>query len=615
MQRFAGRGRSVWADPGLQEAGIVLGLLAIGLLIRLPHLSQPLTAISSFRQTETAYPALIYHQQGINLLNPQLPVSGSPWQVPFEFPLFQAMAALVMNLGVATDIALRASGLICFMATAFALWGLVRHLSTRTAAVIALLVFLLSPFNIWWSRSSMIEYMATAFSVAYVWAGMIWIDKRHKRFAALAIVLGTLAMVVKVTSAIFWMVPLLLYWSRGPRPPLRIWLRDRLNVSLVLFLIPLIACVLWTHHADDIKASNPATSWLTSEALFIWNFGTIAQRFSVHAWYDVIHPFDTLVTGLPLWAFAILCGIAWLRERRAVWIGILLAGALPVLVFFNLYVVQQYYLAAVTPAVAAVLGYSLDGVIRYWRPTPVRVVAVLAILASLGSALVAQRDFLAPIYTNHVADPENVLPQAREIDAGTKPQDLIVFDGLTWSPAVPYYARRRGMMLLPIIVTTRLLDALPAQGYTYLYTAPQNVRFSSTARAVLERWAWFGEVSQDLFHLGSSYASVDSAGIAATATPFEPAAGSVSLIPAPKMMSCDGVTTDIAVAIGSTVTMQFATPAAAAHDSLAINGQWIPAASTVVVASGDDRAGSLRLACEGGTALDLDGVYVGSTPS
>lgn len=590
----------------------MLGLLAVGLLIRLPHLSQPLTAISSFRQTETAYPALIYHQQGINLLNPQLPVLGAPWQVPFEFPLFQAMAALVMDLGVAADLALRASGLICFMATAFALWGLVRHLSTRTAAVIALLVFLLSPFNIWWSRSSMIEYMATAFSVGYVWVGMIWIDKRQKRFAALAIVLGTLAMAVKVTSAIFWMVPLLLYWSRGTRPPLRVWLRERLSISLTLFLVPLVACALWTHHADDIKAANPATSWLTSEALVVWNFGTIAERLSVRAWSDIIHPFDTLVTGLPFWVFAIFCGIAWLRERRTVWLGILLAGVLPVLVFFNLYAVQAYYLAAVTPAVAAVLGYSLDGIIRYWRPAPLRVVTVLAILASLGSTLIAQREFLAPIYTNQVADPANVLLQAREIDAGTQPQDLIVFDGLTWSPAVPYYARRRGMMLLPVIVTDRLLNALPGQGYTYLYTAPRGVRFTSIALSVLERWTWFGEVSQHLFHLGSSYAGVDGAGIAGTATPFQPPAGSRSLIPAPLSMSCNGLTTDITTAVGNTITLQFATPSSAAHDSLAIGGQWIPAESTVVVDSQKDQDGSLRLACEGGGTLDLVGVYAGS---
>src|ERR1700693_5243997 len=188
MRRVIGRIPRLMTAPGVREAGVIAAMLAVGLLVRLPNLNAPLLAISSFRQTETAYPALIYHEQGINLLNAQLPVLGSPWQVPFEFPLFQAMAALVMNLGVGSALALRASGLICFMATAFALWGLVRLLSTRTAAVIALVVFLLSPFNIWWSRSSMIEYMATAFSVAYVWAGMIWIDKRQKRFATLAIV-------------------------------------------------------------------------------------------------------------------------------------------------------------------------------------------------------------------------------------------------------------------------------------------------------------------------------------------------------------------------------------------------------------------------------------------
>jgi len=237
-------------------------------------------------------------------------------------------------------------------------------------------------------------------------------------------------------------------------------------------------------------------------------------------------------------------------------------------------------------------------------------VTVLAILASLGTTLIGQRDFLAPIYTNHVVDPETVLPQAREIDAETNAQDLIVFDGLNWSPAVPYYARRRGMMIEHDNVSARLLNALPGQGYTYLYTAPQDVRFSAIAREVLERWEWFGEVDPHIFRLGATYATVNSAEIAATAIPFEPPAGSISLIAAPKLMSCDGLTTDIAAAVGDVITLDFAPVSPAADDSLAINGQWIPADSTVVVESEDDPAGSLRLACEGDTALDLAGVYV-----
>ncbi len=503
MPGVGGRAKRLLAAPELREASVIVAVLLVGLLVRLPSLNGPLLAISSFRQTETAYPALIYHQQGINLFVPQLPVLGRPWQVPFEFPLFQAMAAVIMDIGGGIDWSLRFSAVICFIATAVALWGLVRHLSTRSAACIALVVFLASPFDMFWSRASMIEYMATAFSVGYVWAGMLWIDTRQRRFAALAIVLGTLAMTVKVTSAVFWMVPLLLYWGSVSRPPWRVLLRDRLQMAAVLLAVPLLGCVLWTRHADSVKAASPATSWLTSVALIGFNFGSIGQRLDLRQWSKIIHPLDTLVTGMPFWILAAVCMIAILRERRAVWVGIILAGVLPVLAFVNLYAVQSYYLAAVTPAAAAVIGYALDGLIRQCRTLPLRAAMVTVLVVWLGATLFIQRDFVALSYSMPTADPANILAQAREIDAGTNPDDLIVFDGLQWSPAVPYYAQRRGMMLAQIIVTPRLLNSLPGQGYAFLYSrTPRPDEFSADALAVLQRWAWFGVRSPHLFRLG-----------------------------------------------------------------------------------------------------------------
>ena len=610
MRRGLNRSRRLLTASGIRETGVVAGMLVVGLLVRLPNLNAPLLAVSAFRQTETAYPALIYHQQGINLLFPQLPVLGKPWQVPFEFPLFQAMAAVIMDLGGGVDWAMRVSAVICFMATAVAVWGLVRHLSTRTAAGLAVLVFLASPFAVWWSRASMIEYMATAFSVGYVWAGMIWIDRRQRRFAVLAIALGTLAMLVKVTSAVFWMVPLFLYVGAVSRPPWRDWLRERLRTAAVLFAIPLVACVLWTHHADDIKAASAATSWMTSQALVGFNFGYVSQRFDLHQWSRIIHPFDAQVTGLPFWIFAIVCVIAILRERRAVWVGIILAGVLPILTFMNLYAVQGYYLAAVTPVAAAVLGYALDGVIRHWKPVPFRAAAALLIIAWLGATLYIQRDFVASSYAIPTSDPSNVLPQARELDAGTRPQDLIVFDGLTWSPAVPYYARRRGMMLLQIIDTPAVLNSLPAQGYTYLYTVTkQPDSFSAAALAVIQRWTWFGEISPHLFRLGSTYASVDRAAVAATPEPFHPSGNAVSLIPGPLKVVCDGVTTEVAVPVGIAITLEFGAPPPTDGMALDVNGRWLPAERTVVINPGTSLSGSLRLACAGGPELALDAGY------
>ena len=44
--------------------------------MRLTTLSQPLVEAHSFRQTQTAYTALLYHREGINLLQTPLPIFG-----------------------------------------------------------------------------------------------------------------------------------------------------------------------------------------------------------------------------------------------------------------------------------------------------------------------------------------------------------------------------------------------------------------------------------------------------------------------------------------------------------------------------------------------------------
>lgn len=79
--------------------------------LRLPTLSFPLVEAHAFRQTQTAYTALLYHRQSIDLLHTPLPVLGPPWEFPFEFPLFQATAAMLMNAGVGTEVALRGTSL------------------------------------------------------------------------------------------------------------------------------------------------------------------------------------------------------------------------------------------------------------------------------------------------------------------------------------------------------------------------------------------------------------------------------------------------------------------------------------------------------------------------
>ena len=180
-----------------------------------PTLSAPLLEAHPFRQTQTAWTAREFHEGGFDLLHPKLPVFGEPFEAPFEFPLYQALAALPMELGLAEDTALRLTSLVCFVLTALLIWGLVRYVAGPVSGVAALVAFVFTPLALLWSRTSMIEYLATAGAVGFAFALVLWRDRRRPVFVALALAAGLVGMLVKPTTAVFWILPALLYRPRA----------------------------------------------------------------------------------------------------------------------------------------------------------------------------------------------------------------------------------------------------------------------------------------------------------------------------------------------------------------------------------------------------------------
>src|SRR5450631_4829333 len=102
-------------------------LLGIGTLIRIPQLHHSLYESSqpdlgySFRQTQTAFVIQKYATDGIDLLSTPLPLFGRSSNVPMEFPLFQALGSLIVNMGVRPDEAARVLALVSFQATGWLL--------------------------------------------------------------------------------------------------------------------------------------------------------------------------------------------------------------------------------------------------------------------------------------------------------------------------------------------------------------------------------------------------------------------------------------------------------------------------------------------------------------
>src|SRR2546423_2871146 len=194
--------------PLLRDGRVVvlLSLIVAG-CIRLPTLFQPLLEAHPFRQTQTAYTAVLYHRNGIDLWHTPLPVVGPPWEVPFEFPLFQAGGAVLMNLGIAMEPALRGLSLACFLATAAVLWQLIARERGPLAAGAATLFFLFSPFSLLWSRTSMPEYLATFLGISFVALAVSWGQSGHRKRLAGAIAVGFLAKIGKAPTGQIWISP------------------------------------------------------------------------------------------------------------------------------------------------------------------------------------------------------------------------------------------------------------------------------------------------------------------------------------------------------------------------------------------------------------------------
>jgi hypothetical protein len=605
FRTFAGRTRLV-VPVDLAIASL---LLLVALVIREPTLRQPLVESYGFRQTQTAYTALLYHEHGIDLLHPDLPVLGKPWSIPFEFPLFQAVAVIPMDMGFSPDVAMRLTGLAFFALTAVLVFGFVRSRAGKVEAVSSLCFFTLSPFSLIWSRGSLMEYMATAGAVGWCWATLTYRDTGRRLPLVIGVLAGTTACLVKLTSAVFWAAPIVLETAASDSATgLRAWVRSRLNPGLgIALFVPLALTALWVRYSDHVKAQNLQGAHLTSSALFNWNFGTINQRLEPSTWTTVFNRIDPLITGGVLWGGLILTAL-FLGSRRALWIGVAITVVGPIATFFNLYYVHEYYLCAVTPGIAMLMGVGLVAVLRAARVRDTRLLGATVIVLTVwaSTALWLNQSYWKLAYSKINADNNPTLSVARTLESLTSPNTLVVIDGFDWSPEVLYYARRRGTMLR--FIDAQVLQNLEPSHRAMLIAEPINGNLH-----VLRKWRWIEPVSSNILRMGNTRADLPAAGVQAT-TDAALARAAIArgrrLLPSRSLACSPGSSMSIA---GGRGTVWASVREGLPDQARIIVGEGLsplPAVAAVVISPDPSTGvrGPVTLSCAGVASLNLTGV-------
>jgi len=430
---------------------IAVAILLYATYITFEYASQPPLDSYAFRQSQTALTSYWFFDNGFNLRY-ETPVAGYPWSIPFEFPFYQFLVALISKL---FNFPLDPTGRIisyCFLLlTLIPVRGIVKLLQLpRSVFFIFSILFLSSPWYIYWGRSFLIETTALFFSIAsiYYFLKFYLCESRTSGVIVLYLICSCLATLQKITTDL----PILLSFSiiflfleiRSRQSIKSIFTWQVIRRGIIFFAPPVLLGVAWTRYTDFVKSFNTLGQQLTSSALSHWNWGPLSLRFSPDLYQTVVwhRIFDSNLAGILGAAILLISLVSSIKNKFKALILITLGlGILPILLFSQLYLVHEYYLTANLIFFIFATALAIGNLIK----SKIGEKAVILILAFF-------------VISNYVIFSENYLKIAEQKFTKSNSRDYLIGKilqrdipeggqfvafGLDWSSTLAYIAERK----------------------------------------------------------------------------------------------------------------------------------------------------------------------------
>jgi hypothetical protein len=464
--------------------GCILNLV-LSILPRLPFMDH----ISSWwRSSHTLISALWFQKEGINLFNYQTPVYGPPWQVPLEFPLYQAICTVVSNLtSIDLTLSARLTSLAIFYLSALLLMLLcVEFIDSKPLCLIILTVYLWLPFNIRYSTEILPDYFSVVLALSYLYWIYQWLKSpRNILFFVLAVLSGCLGAMVKITTMPIVMIPAVLMTLNAMRnwgfsagdlsSSKKLWVQIKSHKWTLLLLagivvLPVLSAVLWVRYEDSVKQANLYTEWLTSANSSDWWYGTWAQKLSYTEWMGKFTNMKNFFLFGPIVLFpilGILCLYKLPLKSRFVFGSAIITTLLTIFIFFNLYF-HEYYYIAVAALISITIGFGIYCLYTFilkknawWHVFA----GVLFLFILLGG--VEKFNFILNIVQDEVNYTEDVIvPLAAKAAALTPEGQYIIAFQDEWWPDFFLFAGRKGLIITPREESKYTCESITQYPYT-----------------------------------------------------------------------------------------------------------------------------------------------------
>lgn len=232
----------------------------IALVLSIHYADQPILEFHGFRQIQTAMTSYWIMREGWQL-DYQTPVAGYPWSIPFEFPIYQSIVALVAYVG---NFPLDPTGRFVSLAFLFACvlpaFNIARRLRLPPEApwVFSALLWS-SPIYLFWGRTFMIETAAIFFTFAAI-PPVLDLFEEHPRWRSVLLFMFwiTLGLLQKITTAlpVIIVMSLLTAVSHVRTFGVRLPAWQKIIQVLIAFAVPVIISGLWSSYTDAVRQQN-----------------------------------------------------------------------------------------------------------------------------------------------------------------------------------------------------------------------------------------------------------------------------------------------------------------------------------------------------------------------
>ncbi|WP_248926001.1 ArnT family glycosyltransferase [Paenibacillus hamazuiensis] len=391
------------------------------LLLRIPNISNSPYEYDSWRQSDTESIAYNFAEAKFNIFYPEFNYDGPPPNyVQLEFQITTFLIALLYKwFGYHYALA-RTVPIVFFIGSAIFLYCIGKQQYSRRTAVLAVLLYGISPVNILYSRAIMPESAALFFFMGAFHFFSLWIKNERFSVLMLAGLFTALAIAEKVPTIFVGIPMIVMALVKYKTKALTEW---KLWLFLLISLVPPYVYFQWSYSIAEHKF----VSCIASKHVLPDMLTAVFSETAMHFFYKEL---PAAFTGCAIVLFvAGLITIDW-RKHYAVgaWALAMILELMTVVAVIKF----NYYLILISPPVA-LLGAAFLSYLYQKKLGPVWVAGLLAIICLSGFG------HIRPMFDSQHTD---VIKQGRLVQELTDQNDLIVVG--TDDPSLLNAARRKG---------------------------------------------------------------------------------------------------------------------------------------------------------------------------